>query len=379
MTDRLPVEESTTSLLTTLSAAPVLLSTGDVLLKEGDTSGRMYRVEKGSLEVFRTDEDGVEFRMAVVGVGELLGDMSMLEGKPHVATVRALEDCILIGITREAWEAMLEEEQPTPQSQLMRKVARNLTRALTRQADETLASMKRELELSKLRAATSTFLVHMLLGFAAYAVVMKWMSENTGPLANATVVTGPLMLGMAAVAISYARRSGFPMSGFGLTWQGAGRNALEATMLTLPVLLILVAGKYLLLTFDPAYEQHRLIPLLHEPFSVGPAIGYLVYAALVPLQEFLSRGAIQGTLFDVLDGSERRRKFWSILVSNTLFAITHLHLTITYGVAAFVGGLFWGWLYSQERSLVRPVVSHIIVGVFALYVLDFADLFKGIG
>ncbi len=377
MTEYLPTEESTVNLMSQLQAAPVLLEAGDVLLREGEDGGKMFRVEKGTLEVLRIDADGTEFRLALVGPGELLGEMAMVDGRAHAATVRAVEDCLLIGVTKKAFDGLLEQTT-TPLEQLLVKMTRNLSRALTRQGDETVASMKRELELTKLRAATSTFLVHMLLGFAAYAVVMKWMAENTGPLANATVVTGPLMLGMAAVAISYARRSGFPMSGFGLTWNDAGRNALEATIHTIPVLLLLVAGKYLLLKFDPDYQHHQLIPLLHAPFSVGPAIGYLVYAALVPLQEFLSRGAIQGTLFDVLDGSERRRKFWSILVSNTLFAITHLHLTITYGVAAFVGGLFWGWLYSQERSLVRPVVSHIIVGVFALYVLDFADLFKGI-
>ena len=186
------------------------------------------------------------------------------------------------------------------------------------------------------------------------------------------------MLAMSIVAVSWVRRSGFPGRIFGLSTELAGRHIGQAILWTLPLLLALVGLKWVLVSFVPGFEHIPLSPPLKNGFEFGSTAAYLVYAALVPIQEFLSRGVIQGPMYELLTGSETRRHFWAILVSNTLFAITHLHLTLAYGAAAFVGGIFWGLLYARQRSLVGPIVSHILLGIFALYVLGFADLLKGL-
>ena len=41
---------------------------------------------------------------------------------------------------------------------------------------------------------------------------------------------------------------------------------------------------------------------------------------------------------------------------------------VVVAVVAFLPGLFWGWLYSRHRTLVG--VSHMLVGVWALYFLS---------
>lgn len=251
-----------------------------------------------------------------------------------------------------------------------------LYRAIERAA---LAGGHRELadQLTRARGATASFLVHMLLGFSAYAFVMKFVSDQRWTLTNATVLTGPLMVGMAALAISWARRSGFRREALGVTLRNAGRDALEAALWTAPVLVGLTLAKWGALT-TLGRDDLAVIPLLRDPWVAGPWIAALIYALLVPVQEFLARGVIQSALFALLTGTRRRRHVMAVLVANSLFAVTHLHLTISYSAAAFVGGLLWGALYARQGSLVGPVVSHALLGVYALTVLDLARVFKGI-
>ena len=58
---------------------------GAVLLAEGETSGRLYVLAEGKVEVLRGDT-----QVAVVEeAGAVFGEMSVLLGRPHTATVRA--------------------------------------------------------------------------------------------------------------------------------------------------------------------------------------------------------------------------------------------------------------------------------------------------
>ena len=58
---------------------------GTVLLAEGETSGRLYILAEGSVEVLRGDT-----QVALVGeAGSVFGEMSVLLNRPHTATVRA--------------------------------------------------------------------------------------------------------------------------------------------------------------------------------------------------------------------------------------------------------------------------------------------------
>jgi len=58
---------------------------GTVLLSEGETSGRLYVLAEGRVEVLRGDT-----QVAVIGeAGSVFGEMSVLLSRPHTATVRA--------------------------------------------------------------------------------------------------------------------------------------------------------------------------------------------------------------------------------------------------------------------------------------------------
>ena len=72
---------------------------------------------------------------------------------------------------------------------------------------------------------------------------------------------------------------------------------------------------------------------------------------------------IQSTLSVVLTG--RSARWLPIVLSSAVFSMGHQHLGWSYALASFVPGLFWGWMYQRQRSLIGVSISHALIGVWA--------------
>lgn len=77
------------------------LAAGEAIFKEGDSGDSAYIIENGRVEISLTSA-GDNFVLTNLGVGELLGEMSVIDGSPRSATATAIEPCELIVISREA-------------------------------------------------------------------------------------------------------------------------------------------------------------------------------------------------------------------------------------------------------------------------------------
>jgi len=65
-------------------ASPSEIAAGTILLREGETSGRLYVLVDGAVEVLR----GETIVAVIAEPGSVFGEMSVLLGQPHTATVR---------------------------------------------------------------------------------------------------------------------------------------------------------------------------------------------------------------------------------------------------------------------------------------------------
>ena len=70
------------------------------LIRAGDPPTCGYLIERGSVEVLLDRPDG-EHVVAVLGPGEIVGEMALLDGAPRTASVRSRESCLLLPITAE--------------------------------------------------------------------------------------------------------------------------------------------------------------------------------------------------------------------------------------------------------------------------------------
>jgi CRP-like cAMP-binding protein len=92
------------------------------LFSAGSPGDECYRVEEGSLKVSVMSKDGTERTLSIVGANSVIGELSMLDGRPRSATVTALTDCRLKYITRAEFQRFAAEE-PTVYEHLTKVLA----------------------------------------------------------------------------------------------------------------------------------------------------------------------------------------------------------------------------------------------------------------
>ncbi len=75
--------------------------TGETILKEGSIGLGLFIITSGRVEVFKT-HDGRRIHLAVLGAGQVLGEMALLDDQPRSASAAALEvtDCLLLSRDR---------------------------------------------------------------------------------------------------------------------------------------------------------------------------------------------------------------------------------------------------------------------------------------
>ncbi|KJU82590.1 cyclic nucleotide-binding protein [Candidatus Magnetobacterium bavaricum] len=84
------------------------VESGTVVISEGEYIGSIYMVLEGTLGVYISVT--APRLLNTVGAGEILGEMSYLEDKPTAATVIALENVVLLNISRESLDNKMYDE-----------------------------------------------------------------------------------------------------------------------------------------------------------------------------------------------------------------------------------------------------------------------------
>ena len=85
------VDEDSAAVLEDSMAASTL-SRGDVLFNEGDAGNQLYVVIDGKIKLGRTSADGRENLLAILGPGQMFGELSFFDPGPRSATATAVTD-----------------------------------------------------------------------------------------------------------------------------------------------------------------------------------------------------------------------------------------------------------------------------------------------
>ena len=76
---------------------PVGVTKGNLIIREGDSAGPLYVIEKGRARAF-TGGNGRELNLAFYREGDFFGELSILNGAPRAASVEAFTDCQLLAL-----------------------------------------------------------------------------------------------------------------------------------------------------------------------------------------------------------------------------------------------------------------------------------------
>lgn len=81
---------------------------GSTLLNEGDVAGRVLIVESGRVKISCLSAEGRETVLAVRGTGQILGELSVIDGLPVSASASALEDVEVTSIPASQFRELLK-------------------------------------------------------------------------------------------------------------------------------------------------------------------------------------------------------------------------------------------------------------------------------
>lgn len=114
----------------------VRLPAGDYLFAEGDTGDSAYVVKEGHVEIIKS-ASGREVLLAVRSSGDVIGEMSLLEEAPRMASVRARTDLLVLAIHKEQFEYLLDTSTSAARTLLHTVLARlRSTESLLGQSDK---------------------------------------------------------------------------------------------------------------------------------------------------------------------------------------------------------------------------------------------------
>lgn len=125
-------DEQAAALLSSMTR--VELPRGETLFTEGEAGDRLYVITSGKIKLGRSSVDGRENLLAVLGPGEMFGELSLFDPGPRTATGTAVSDVTLVALGHEDLRAWLST-RPDVAQHLLRALAKRLRRTNEALAD----------------------------------------------------------------------------------------------------------------------------------------------------------------------------------------------------------------------------------------------------
>lgn len=344
---------------------------GAAIIREGDASERLFLVCDGIVAIHKGEE---RLRIGEVVAGDYFGEMGLFTGDPRTSSASAHENVHILSLSRSAMDRFREETGVDLLKACLKNHAEVLGDRLQGANEKAVASMRRQMDEYRIRSSFGSLFANLVFMLFFYISALDLLRRFADAGISTTMTTSVMILFMALLSAWIIRNSRFPLHTFGLTmarWRWVLGDALVWTLVFCAVATI---AKWVAVTTVDAYGELSVIDPWVSPRGLSATlVVYALYVVLSPVQEFIARGMLQGSLQKLLAGRNVTLK--AVILSNAVFSISHQHLGVGYALIVFLPGLFWGWMYHRQGSLLGVSLSHIIIGIWVTVVLDLESMF----
>ncbi len=343
------------------------------ILSEGASDPFVHILMDGTAHLSKRSVDGTSMQMGSFGSGDVVGELKLVHPSSSSASVIASSEVRTVAIDIAAFEqsTTLTAARATVIANVGAVLAERLRATTTQTAD----ALKRELDESRRREHAGRFSVAVCAGLAIYQLATAaLLAVPQANLPAAGIMSLTFLVLAIPPTITALKASPFPLESYGLTLRDGSRVVGQALLWTLPVLLLMVGFKMWGMTALSVMAAHKLFDPA-ATFSDGVfdlklyVLYLLIYLIHTPLQEYVARAVFQGTLQHFIPNRRGGINWAAILISNLVFAAVHSLYGIIFCIGAFLPGLFWGWLFARQKSVLGAIASHIAIGVMGLFIL----------
>jgi CRP-like cAMP-binding protein len=106
---------------------PVRLARGAVLFKEGEPADMLYIIRTGKIKLGNSSPDNRENLLALLGPGEIIGELTLFDPGARTATASAVTRAELLELSHDSFVDWLEEN-PAASKHLLKALAQRLRR-----------------------------------------------------------------------------------------------------------------------------------------------------------------------------------------------------------------------------------------------------------
>jgi len=103
-------------------------SKNGIVFLEDEEGAALFIIVSGKVKIVRTDDDGGEVILSILGTGDFFGEMAILDGLPRSATVVSIDNSELFMIHRRDFLQLIERS-PHVAVSLLRELTRRLRRS----------------------------------------------------------------------------------------------------------------------------------------------------------------------------------------------------------------------------------------------------------
>ena len=85
---------------------------GEIIMRQGEPGESAFVIEKGRVEILIEKPGGKVQNVGSRGPGTMIGEMAIVDNAPRTATVKAIEECELLEITKDDFSRRLKDADP---------------------------------------------------------------------------------------------------------------------------------------------------------------------------------------------------------------------------------------------------------------------------
>lgn len=100
----------------------------EMIFREGEPAERLFLIDQGSVKLTVSSSAGAELLIAVLGGGQIFGELAVIDRGPRAMSARAMVECRLYSLGSDVFWTVLEN-QPALARRLLELMARRLRRS----------------------------------------------------------------------------------------------------------------------------------------------------------------------------------------------------------------------------------------------------------
>lgn len=361
----------------------ITLNAHETLIHEGSASNELYFILSGELSVHKKGGGAYQrgqlketsHTISTHQAGDVIGEIALFDHGTRSASVKAATPCTLLRIKYEDLSRLAEANPDF--YKLLLNICKNISLHLRHTNDVTISALEKSVAEYSMRITMSSFMINMIIAFCVYSFLLSGLNLISKPSTLSTIITIPLTLFFLVLIYLIIRSSNLPWRLFGFTTVHWKRSLVDVIM-TAPIIMAgIVLVKIALIQYVPEYmgrsiiDPYKYIIVSKTSFFSQQSLWWVIMLSYwfitSPIQEIIVRGGLQGSLEYFL--VSKNKSLQAIFISNIIFSTMHLFISFQVTFLVFIGGLYFGWLYSRTKTLIGVTFAHALLGTWLLGII----------